>query len=233
MLPQLVLFDLDDTLYDHVGTVERALVETARQFPVLATQPPAELVAENQRILEELHLLVCRGELDMDLARIQRIQRLYRFCGSECTTEEAEAVAAVYRPAYQSNQRSVEGARELLAWLHGQTQLGIVSNNMTAEQVAKLRIIGLDDLIDFMVTSEDAGIMKPFPGIYLRALGIAGVPAGDAVFVGDAWENDVVGPQAVGIRAIWLSNGRKTPPSPEAFATAQTLSVVRRVLEGL
>ena len=48
MSPKLVLFDLDDTLFDHIGTVERALAEVARRFPVLASRTLPELVAENQ-----------------------------------------------------------------------------------------------------------------------------------------------------------------------------------------
>jgi HAD superfamily hydrolase (TIGR01549 family) len=231
MLPKLVLFDLDDTLYDHVGTVERALAETARANPTLASRPLPELVAENQRVLEGLHVAVCAGTLDVDEARLQRIQRLFDFCGAGCSRSQAEEVAAVYRPAYQANQRAVDGARELLEGLHGRTQIGIVTNNMTAEQVAKLRIIGLDDLVGFMVTSEDAGIVKPEPGIYLQALDIAGLRPEDAVFVGDAWENDVVGPQAVGIRAVWLSHGRTPPTAPEPFAIAPTLAEVGPILE--
>lgn len=233
MLPKLVLFDLDDTLFDHLGTVERALAETSRRYPVLAAVPLSVLVAENQRMLEELHARVCTGELDMSVARIQRLQRLFEFCGGSCTQAQAEEVAAGYRVAYQKNRHAVDGAHDLLEYLRGKTRIGIVSNNMTAEQEEKLRAIGLDAFIDFMVTSEDAGILKPESGIYLRALDVAGVAASEAVFIGDAWENDVVGPQTVGIKAMWLSRGRPTPEGVKPFAVVGELRQVPIVFENL
>jgi FMN phosphatase YigB (HAD superfamily) len=52
------------------------------------------------------------------------------------------------------------------------------------------------------------------------------------VFVGDAWEADVVGPMSVGIAATWLSRGRETPPGVTPLAVVRELAGVIGVLEG-
>ncbi|MGX2997357.1 HAD family hydrolase [Streptomyces sp. JNUCC 64] len=63
---------------------------------------------------------------------------------------------------------------------------------------------GLTDLVDAAVTSARAGVRKPHPLIYRTALDAGGVEPGQALFVGDMWEADVVGPLALGIEAVHL-----------------------------
>ena len=100
--------------------------------------------------------------------------------------------------------RNLGQKQGLLAAVRRQSRVGIVSNNLTAEQEDKLRHCGLDSLIDFMVTSEDVGMLKPEPGIFQAALAAGGFGAEQAVMVGDNWEVDIVGALAVGLRCIWF-----------------------------
>ena len=228
---RLILFDLDDTLFDHIGAVESALAETSQTYPELATRPLSEVVAENLRVIEEIHPRVLAGNIDVDAARRERMLRLFKFCGSTCTPEQAERVAMHYWAAYRRNRRTTAGAREVLEFLRGRATVGIVSNNLAAEQAEKLKLLRLSSLVDFVLTSEDAGVTKPQPEIYLRALVIGGASAAETVFVGDAWEADVVGPMNVGIAAVWLSRGRVAPAAPQPFAVIRTLPELPAVLE--
>ncbi|MFD8936673.1 HAD family hydrolase [Streptomyces sp. NPDC059578] len=63
---------------------------------------------------------------------------------------------------------------------------------------------GLSDLVDAGVTSARVGVRKPHPAIYRAALDACGVAPEEALFVGDVWAADVVGPLAGGIRAVHL-----------------------------
>jgi FMN phosphatase YigB (HAD superfamily) len=89
-----------------------------------------------------------------------------------------------------------------------------VSNNHTAEQQDKMRATGLGELLDFLVTSEDAGAEKPDPAIFQVALRTADVSAKDAVMVGDVWATDILGARAAGIRAVWLNRDGRARPEP-------------------
>jgi len=64
--------------------------------------------------------------------------------------------------------------------------------------------LGLNAYLDFVVTSEDAGVEKPKPGIFLAALERAGVKAPEAIHVGDQYNIDVVGARGVGINPILI-----------------------------
>ena len=73
--------------------------------------------------------------------------------------------------------------------------IAILTNHLRDIQVAKLESCGLTKWIDFMVTSEDVGHLKPAPEMFQAALDQASVSPTDAVMVGDSWEGDVVGGQ--------------------------------------
>jgi putative hydrolase of the HAD superfamily len=64
--------------------------------------------------------------------------------------------------------------------------------------------VGLGDLVDATVSSAWAGARKPHPRIFEQSLARLGVAATDVVFVGDTWGPDVIGPQAMGMTAVYL-----------------------------
>ena len=78
---------------------------------------------------------------------------------------------------------------------------------------------GLLDLVDAVVTSATAGSAKPDPGIFEKALQIAGARADQTVHVGDSLENDVAGARAAGIRPILVRRDGDAPPGVESIAT--------------
>ena len=81
--------------------------------------------------------------------------------------------------------------------------LGLLTN-ATREAVAVREKLGLGPYLSFAVTSEEAGVEKPEPGIFLLALERAGVKASEAVHVGDQYEIDVAGARGAGIKPIMI-----------------------------
>merc|ERR1712048_603260 len=57
----------------------------------------------------------------------------------------------------------------------------------------------------FSVRSEDVGKKKPDPAPYMKACELAGCVPGEVLFVGDNPVDDIAGPQALGMRAVWLN----------------------------
>ncbi|MBI5832549.1 MAG: HAD family hydrolase [Armatimonadetes bacterium] len=202
--PPLLLFDLDDTLFDHRGSSQLTLAALGEAWPALRRLCPEQLWGHYHRILEELHTRVMRGQMSVDESRALRAQRLFAECGESLAATEAERFALEFREAYQRLRFPVADAARVLGALRQTSRIGIVSNNFTAEQEDKLRWCQLDHLIDFMVTSEDAGSTKPDPAIFQVALAAGGVGVDEAILVGDNWEVDIVGALGVGLRAVWF-----------------------------
>ena len=115
---------------------------------------------------------------------------------------------------YQTSRQTVPGTLALLEALRPYVKIGIVSNNMLAEQQEKLRYLGLEPHIDILVVSEEVGILKPEAGIFQVALERLHCSAEEAVMISDAWHNDILGARGAGIRAIWLN--RYGMPCPDS-----------------
>ncbi len=153
------------------------------------------------------------------LVRAERFQVLAAWSGHPIDPATAAGLSQTYRQHYQRLRRPVPGAPEAIRRLKGRTRLGVVTNNTVAEQAEKLGFLGLDRVVDFLLTSEEVGVAKPDPAIFRVALDRAGVAPEEAVMVGDSWGSDVVGARAAGIRALWFNRFRV--PRPDSIAVPE------------
>lgn len=81
----------------------------------------------------------------------------------------------------------------------------VVAGNQTARAGELLRALELP--VDGLATSGEWGVAKPAPEFFARVVELAGVPAGEVVYVGDHPQNDVVPVRAAGMRAAHLRRG--------------------------
>jgi len=207
-----VLFDLDDTLVDHQHASRAAIAGVRERFAALRSRELDDLVRENQRILDSIHHDVVLGNRDVADARIERYRRLFAFAGHGA--ERASAAAELHRRLYHGSRKCVEGALELVTLLHARLRVGVVTNNTVAEQQEKLATFGFAPHVDVLVTSEEVGVGKPDPQIFRLALTKLGCDPYEAVMIGDAWVQDVLGATAAGIRALWLNRNGLPHPDP-------------------
>jgi|SRR3989344_3337182 len=61
----------------------------------------------------------------------------------------------------------------------------IVTNLTTKEQFLKIRKLGIEKLVDFVITSEEAGIEKPSKKIIQHALKLIKCKKNNVIFIGD------------------------------------------------
>jgi YjjG family noncanonical pyrimidine nucleotidase len=215
-MARAVLFDLDDTLFDHRTCARTALLDLHRAHPAFAARDFESFARLHAGFLEELHHRVIAGELNVDDARRERFRRLLQASGSTAEDEVVVRLAAAYRDGYVRIRQPIEGAVRLLDLLRARARVGIVSNNLLEEQQTKLRQCGLEPYVDVLVVSEEVGVWKPDPRIFEIALDRIGCAADDVVMVGDSWAADVIGARAAGIRAIWFNPLGQSAPDPAA-----------------
>jgi putative hydrolase of the HAD superfamily len=80
---------------------------------------------------------------------------------------------------------------------------GLISN-VDTDISGPLEKLGLAARLDVVMTSREAGVTKPNPGIFEAALRAAGVAAAEAVYVGDQYEIDVLGAAAAGMTGVLI-----------------------------
>jgi len=83
-------------------------------------------------------------------------------------------------------------------------RLGVVSNTYQRGAILRdqLAEVGALPYIDVTVFSSEVGLRKPHPALFEVPLAELGVPAAEAVFVGDSPREDIAGAKAVGMRAV-------------------------------
>ncbi|MFH1382725.1 MAG: HAD-IA family hydrolase, partial [Chloroflexota bacterium] len=82
-------------------------------------------------------------------------------------------------------------------------KVGLLTN-LDRDMSLLSRELGLQEYLDFVVTSAEAGADKPAPPIFEMALQRADVRASEAVHVGDQYKLDVLGARGVGIVPILI-----------------------------
>ncbi len=76
---------------------------------------------------------------------------------------------------------------------------------------------------DFMLISALYGKAKPHRDIFFEALRLSGVPANQALHVGDSLEDDVQGAAGLGIRAVWLNRHARDVSQQHNIVVIQSL----------
>ncbi|MGC1378074.1 MAG: HAD family hydrolase [Anaerolineales bacterium] len=212
-----VLFDLDDTLFDHHHSMQAGLLAMQQAYPGLQRWPLQDLTNTYVELLESLHVQVLQGLLTPEQARIQRIQRFFLKYDQRLSLDAIPDSVILYRDAYQAARRVVPGALALLEYVHARAQTGVITNNTSLEQREKLDTYGLMPWMDVVVISEEVGVTKPDPAIFNIALERLDCSPAQAVMLGDSWEVDVLGARQAGIRPVWFN--RFGSPRPDESVT--------------
>ncbi len=219
-----VLFDFDDTLFDHRHSSREGLRAVWKRFTCFQEMSLEELELEHAEILEQIHFShVLFGKMTIEEARAERFKFLFLNRGVEVDFNTAENAAEIYRMAYQKNRRRSEGAEEILKLFKKNYKIAIVTNNLISEQEEKLEFLGLTKYIDFMITSEEARVPKPDPQIFNLTLTKLNAKPEETVMIGDSWEHDIMGAHNAGMKCIWLNHNKIPCPDPAIALEVRTL----------
>jgi FMN phosphatase YigB (HAD superfamily) len=222
-----VLFDLFDTLV-HFDPTRLPVVEVAgksvrssagRLLPILADHAPSVTLEacydalraswqEAERLRAVDHREVTAPERMGDM-----LQRL-AVDPARCPTGLVESMLDAHRGALSEAVRFPDHYRTLLRALRPHYRLAVVSNfDYTPTAVGMLETAGVADLFDVIVVSDAIGWRKPRPEIFEAALQQVDVAPGDALFVGDRADIDVVGAQRMGMAVAWVNRDRAPLPA--------------------
>ena len=104
------------------------------------------------------------------------------------------------REAYRRYQL-FEDVLELLEDLTGRAlRVGIISNNTEVVQIVAQ--LDMTHRFEIIVSPDTYRVAKPHPEIFVRALAAMGVDPASAIYIGDSYDNDVVGARAAGLTPV-------------------------------
>jgi putative hydrolase of the HAD superfamily len=210
-----VLFDLDDTLFDHKHSRLKGLEAIQKKFQKLKAVPLEELEEEHGRLLGAADFCpVANGNLIMADATTQGISKLCAMYGVNLSIEEEKNVVDLYTKEYLKNRQPVPGSIELLTTLMNYAKLGVIANGQLEQEMEKLKVCKIDKLLDYFIISENDCYRKPSKQLFEIALEKVDVAPSNAVYVGDSWNCDILPAVEVGMKAIWLNRYGLENPNP-------------------
>lgn len=196
-----VIFDIDDTLYSYRAANERVLPLTAEYARrTLGVEPERFLSLYEQCMAEQLRSHSAVAGCHSRAIRFQMVlERLH------APLFHAAVLNDLYWNRFLEEIEPFPLVPELLRSLR---ELGVrtgVGSDMTTDwQLKKLHRLGLLDSLDFVVTSEEAGVEKPDAGLFRLCAHKAQCRAEECLFIGDNLRKDVRGALAAGMDALWL-----------------------------
>ncbi len=199
-----ILIDLDDTIYNY-QTAHRFSLDNVRHqfFPDLPLADfRAEYRAARNAVMDRLAPQgCCRSRLFTFLELLER-----RDCPAAFL--RARAMDRLY---WQGLIGRIEPEPGAIALLERARAAGIgicIVSDMTVHvQIDKIVKLGIADLVDFLVTSEEVGVEKPDPRIFEAGLRKLGLQADEVIMIGDSLEKDIHGAEKLGIRAFRVALG--------------------------
>ncbi len=110
-------------------------------------------------------------------------------------------------------------------------KVGVITN-LRRDLSQMLQQVGLYSYLDFIVGSEEAGVEKPHPPIFMAALKRAGAAPEEVVHVGDQVRSDVMGALGVGMQAVLIDRSGYGPDAEDCIKIS-SLSELSGILEGM
>ncbi len=239
---KLVVFDLGGTLIHELGPwdtlfvrADLALWQVLRNHGVKLRA--SDLYGEAETLFEVYNRdhRTKQNHLNKPTT-VAVLDELLRGKGYALSSEQlGEAMRAMYSVT-QANWAAEEDALSTLEALRQDGyRIGLISNAADDENtqtlIDKARI---RPCFEYIISSAKFGRRKPDPSIFQSALDHFGIPAGQAVMVGDNFAADVVGAHGVGMQAIWVTRRATEPADPAeapADALVKTLAEISAVLE--
>ena len=212
MAIRAVVFDLDDTLVDHVGAVRDGF---RSWFSSLA---PSALAAEEAETLwfalEDRHYQrFVDGEVSFLGQRRDRLREFRHALGhlDPLVDDAVDELFGGYLAAYTRAWRAHSDAAPTLARVRSAgLAVAVLTNGWQPTQEAKLRGTGLLGAAGPVFASSALGAAKPSGAAYDAVASALGLDPTDLLMVGDNLVNDVEGARAAGWSAVHLDRTAET-----------------------
>lgn len=203
----LLLFDLDDTLFGHSEAYERGVWDTLQQFPELRQIAPNVFY---KNFLKQNHLLWGRfssKDLNFHEFSLKRLENTFKAFNITVEEEMSLSIVKAFQCSYLDRIQPHQKLNEFLLELSRIVPLGIVTNGTAFNAYEKVHRLGLSPIFpqNSVIISEKAGFSKPETEIFQHTLDVFESSPDRTLFIGDNYFTDIIGEKSLGIDTIWIN----------------------------
>jgi len=201
------IFDIDNTIYDYDSNdviAMRELCKFAEEKFNLDEDAFLKIYYESRKVVKT-RLTEGAGQHN----RMLFFQAAVEIIGKNPFDYVLE-MYEIYWNTFLEGMKLYDGAEEFLKSLKESELKIALCTDMTAHiQYRKIKKLGISDLIDVIVTSEEAGFEKPSPLIFNLVLEKLKLKPSEAIYIGDHIDKDIKGALNCGMTPIWFTYNRE------------------------
>lgn len=200
---KLVIFDLDNTIWDFERNSREALRELFEEmdqdhnFAHDFDHFHREYVQINYRYWSDYE----KGKINKQTLRYGRFHEAFALFGFNHQAS-IDRMADRYLEISPLKTLVFDGTYEILEYLEAKYPLAIITNGFNEVVNLKITNCRLQPYFRHIQTSEDAGYQKPHPAIFNLVLDKFGVRPQEAIMIGDNRETDIAGATATGLHTV-------------------------------
>ena len=226
----VIVFDLDDTLYDLSEPFRRAHKEL---FAKTLGEDCEELFRMSRIYSDVALALEKEGKIASKDAFFMRIHRTYLDVGMDLDRATVDCFEEKYR-YYQKHIVMPEEIKKMLDECKsaGHTMALLTNGNLKGQRV-KIDALNIGNWFakENIFVSEITGFHKPALGTFRYAQEHLGVEPQEIWYVGDTYEVDVLGGKRAGWNVIWFNHRKR--PLPEENVADVEVTTAEELLEVL
>lgn len=222
----LFLFDLDDTLLDFRAS-EKLSFE--RSLSSLSLPVSDALFATYQVENRELWRLFEEGKTTKDELKVERFRKTFALHSIDA---DPEIASHRYLEALPQTVVLIDHAVEILDWLKGKGEIGIITNGIHQTQTLRIQNSPLAAYISFVCVSEECGFAKPDVRFFEHSAKMAKkFEKKSSLVIGDRYEADILGAHHFGVDSVWFNPQKKDrPEAPVPSYEIEHLSEMRKFI---
>ncbi len=226
-----IFFDLDHTLWDFETNSHQTLQELYHTFDLSSRGVPSfdafydTYVVHNDILWDRFR----KGFINRNDLRYKRFSRaLLDFkIGDE---RLSNALSDKFLEVLPTKTALFPYAVEVLEYLRDKKYpLHMITNGFEDTQWRKMRSSGIDHFFTHVITSEQAGSLKPYREIFDYAINKAAATATSSIMIGDALDLDITGAFNAGIDQVYF-NPRVPATGIQPTYTISCLSELKTIL---
>ncbi|HEY0089633.1 MAG TPA: TIGR02253 family HAD-type hydrolase [Candidatus Lokiarchaeia archaeon] len=207
---KLVGFDLDDCLFNSTGLSERA------RYAGIDAMIKLGLKIDRQEAIKMIKEIVkeygsnSSNHYNYFIRRYNRLENVeetipyslqFKYISIAVMAYHEEKIK--YIQVYDDVKPCLEKLRKM------SIKTAIITDGRPLKQYEKILRLGIDDLIDLSVISDELGIRKPNPKLFEHCLKKFGFKGNETIYVGDRIDKDIIPAKLNNIYSVYIHRGGK------------------------
>lgn len=198
----LLIFDLDDTLFDYKATEKRAVRAACNALGIKYSD---ETYAKYKKANDYAKSRVPAYIDDLSTFRKVRADLFLSYMHIKPDIRDRfvnvyleESTKGILNPEVEETLSELSNIKKVIG-----------TNGSTYPRIDKVKNSPISKYIDEFYSSEYLGISKPNPGFFYRIAELSNIEIAQSLYIGDNWDIDIEGAISSGMDACYLNSSNK------------------------